>query len=87
MKKLYRIYTEHKKLPIIKSIVNRHFKGYTIIKTFGIWQGIPEKSLIIELIATARDIKKVKSISKEIKSFNNQQAVLLTTRNIKSQLI
>ena len=87
MNKLYRIYTEHKQLPVIKSIINKHFKGYTIIKTNGYWQGIPEKGLIIELIATANKIKKIRLISKQIKHINRQQAILLTSRSIKSQLL
>jgi len=87
MTKLYRIYTEDKKLPIIKSIVNKYFKGYTIIKTSGVWYNKSEKSVIIELIATSKDIKKVKTISQEIKAVNRQKAVLLTIRDINSQLV
>jgi len=49
--KLYRVCTENKNYPDILNYLDEHFSdGYTIINTNGTWQGVREKSLVIEII-------------------------------------
>ena len=84
--KLYRIYTENKNLDGIKDILNRNFKAYTIFFGVGVWEGIEEKNLTIEIIGENFDIA-VEVTAGTIKIFNNQQAVLLAVSEIESKLI
>ncbi|GAH48210.1 unnamed protein product [marine sediment metagenome] len=47
---LYRLFTENKNYDQIKKLVCNYFKGFTIIKAEGVWQGESKHSLIIEII-------------------------------------
>ena len=84
--KTYRIYTENKNLEGIKDILNRNFKAYTIFYGVGVWEGIKEKNLTIEIIGEKFDIA-VEVMARTIKILNNQQAVLVTVSEIESKLI
>jgi hypothetical protein len=84
--KLYRIYTENKNLDGIKDIINRNFKEYTLFYGVGVWQGIEEKSLVIEIVGESLEIA-VEVTAGAIKIFNNQQAVLVTVQEIESKLV
>ena len=84
--KLYRIYTENKNLEGIKKILNRAFESYTLLEGVGVWKGTEEKSLIIEVLSR---INKgyFEIVADDIKTLNNQQAVLVTVSEIESKLI
>ena len=85
----YRLYTEdiNRDTEIIP-ILDSHFEGYTIIPAFGVWQGIAEKSVVIEYITdnSYSDLK-VRQVCERIKERNNQQAVLYTREEIETVLI
>lgn len=76
----YRLMTEDKNRKWLIKLIGRFFDGFTIIRTLGYWQGIPEKSLIIEIDANGQggypDLR-IENIVDEIKSHNKQEAVLV----------
>lgn len=84
---IYKIYTEDKNINKVKNIISGFFAGFTIYKGNGYWQGINEKSLIIEINGSKKDFKKIKTISEKIKKTNKQEAVLLTSQKIKTNLL
>jgi len=85
---LCRIITENKNRDEIVSIVKYHFDGFTIIPTIGYWQGIAEKSLVVEISGYFDDtmIDGVEKIAERIKVLNNQDAVLVQWLECKSEL-
>jgi len=87
MDKLYRIFTEHKNTEHITKIVGRYFKGFTLLNGVGFWQGVPERSLVIEIIGTEADASKVELVAYQIKKANTQEAVLIQETNVASQLV
>jgi len=72
---IYRIYTERK--PNLAEIANKYFEGFTIIEAKGYWQGKPEPSAVIEIIADESSRGTVTQLAYDIKHTNNQQAVLV----------
>ena len=75
--KLYRIYTENKNLEQIKEIVSKYFAGYTIYRASGFWEKVEEQSIIIEILTNDQSL--ILAVAKEIKSYNKQQVVLVTS--------
>jgi len=73
--KIYRVYTENKNYENILQYLNANFDGYTIFNTLGIWHGIREKSLCIE-IADAT-IESVEKFAYFLKKHNKQESVLI----------
>ena len=82
----YRIYTELKNLENIAHILNSSFEGYTMYPARGVWKGIPEKALVIEIIEESAQ-EKVLCAARSIKEFNGQDAVFITTEKIEAELI
>jgi len=87
MDRLYRIFTEHKNTEHVTKIVGRYFKGFTLLNGIGYWQGMPEQSLVVEIIGTESDRAAIEAIAYEIKKANAQEAVLIQETNIASQLV
>lgn len=88
--KLYRLYTENKNVEGIKEIINAYFSGYTLIEGVGIWNGISEKSLIVEVVnftGKSNLEAEFKLIAGAIKKLNCQDAVLLTVQEIESKFV
>jgi hypothetical protein len=83
----YSIYTENKNIGQIKDTICQYYKGFTIIKTIGYWQGIAEKSLKIEILSEDKERQNIKEIVRIIKSINNQEAVLLTVEDVTGVLL
>ena len=61
----------------IKDILNNFYKGYTIINSIGLWEGIPEKSIIIEIIG--EEVKK--EVIAILKEDLKQDSILVTVDN------
>jgi len=83
--KLYRVCTENKNYPAILDYLDEHFPdGYTIIHANGAWQGIREKSLVIEIMGKDEDDTdvSVEKLAYWLKKYNGQQAVLVQFFNI-----
>jgi len=84
--KLYRVCTENKNYNDILDYLDEHFPdGYTIINANGAWQGIREKSLIIEIVDV--DIMDVDHLCYWLKKNNKQQAIMVQTLDIVNELI
>lgn len=73
---LYRIFTENKNKAKVESIVAEHFPGFTIYEADGYWNGMEEKSLVIEIM-TDRPLGRIHDIASAIKLVNKQEAVLV----------
>jgi len=74
---LYRLYTEYKRPLNTSKIVSKYFQGFTVTKGIGYWMGLPEKSMIIEIVTERAMDAKVKKLADEIKRYNSQEAVLV----------
>jgi len=85
--KLYRILTENVNRGDIEKIVDVAFDSYTIFEASGRWKGIPEPSLAIDIVASECDATLVRSTAYAIKLANAQQAVLVLTMEVESELI
>ena len=72
---LHRIYTEDKNREQVYAILDAHVKGYTVTNATGSWEETRENSIVIDLVDVPAAT--VKSIAREIKSQNEQQAVLI----------
>jgi hypothetical protein len=68
---MYRILTENKNLREIIPLC----PDATIYSTIGIWHGVRERSLVIEIIGYPRTL--VESLAREIQAINNQESVLI----------
>ncbi|TES90055.1 MAG: hypothetical protein E3J87_10780 [Candidatus Cloacimonadota bacterium] len=73
----FRIYTENKNQDKIEEIISRYFDGFTIYKAEGFWRLQKEKTLIIEILGESDIVSKINSAAREIKSANNQEAVIV----------
>jgi predicted RNA-binding protein with PIN domain len=82
----YRIYTENVDLAVMKIqiVVNWHFPGCTIIHADGVYQGVKEKSLVIEIITETNHEydKRIEKICKEINRIHQQECCMVTRENI-----
>lgn len=85
--KLYRICTENVNRSDIEKIVNVAFDGFTSIEGNGYWLGVREDALIIEIVASEHDAELVRATAKAIRIANKQQAVLVQTLDVESELI
>lgn len=74
----FKIYTEDKNRDGIKGIVGRFFDGYTLITGEGVWKGISEPCLIIEIVTDHQGSNgMVNRIAEDIKRINQQESVLV----------
>lgn len=85
--KRIRIYTEDKNTFAICQLLNRTFSSYTIFSAMGVWRGVSEESIVIEIIAPPTMGDRVLAICEEIKAINKQESVLYTIEDIKSILV
>jgi hypothetical protein len=85
--KEFRIYTEDVDRQAIARLTDAKFKGHTLLHGIGKWEGVAEQSVIIEIIAPAIEAQRVYALAAEIKIANHQQAVLVTVKDVESELI
>jgi hypothetical protein len=90
--KLYRVCTENKNYPGILNYLDEHFPdGYTVINANGAWQGIREKSLVIEIIGKKDSVDfintSVEHLCYWLKKYNNQQAIMVQSIDVNPWLI
>ena len=75
----YRIHTEH----VSPAIVSRHFDGFSILPNVrGFYKGKAENAVIVEILGTADDGAKVRSLAAEIREQYRQQEVWITTEEV-----
>ncbi len=87
MDTIYRIYTEDVNRQTIEDLAAQEFTSYTIIEAAGVWRGTKERSVIIEVIGTSSDKAGVYAVAKQIRGYNNQDAVLVTQAPIIAELV
>lgn len=73
---MYRIITEHTNVDGIKSLLRDERMDFTLYEATGSWQGVEERSLVIELDALWDD-SEVTKLAKRIRALNHQEAVLI----------
>lgn len=77
---LYRIYTEDNNRCKVEAIVAKYFEGFTVVSGTGFWKLQREQVIIIDILGdSAKCFNKVNSICEEIKTLNNQEAVMVFT--------
>lgn len=74
----YRIHTEH----VAPAIIGRYFDGFTILKGQGVYKGKAENTVIIEILGTADDGPKVRSLAADIREQYRQAEVWITTEEV-----
>ena len=86
---IYRIYTEDKgnTEEIATIMEDWGYDGFTLIYAEGYWQGVWERSLIIELVCQASpdpldDYHKIRACAREIGSRGQQNEVLVTMQEV-----
>src|ERR1035437_6002319 len=80
---LYRLYTENT-YPIGKTqeLIGRYFDGFTLYLTTGVYLGIIESGLVIEVVATTADLQAIVHLAGDIKVQNYQSSVLITWASV-----
>lgn len=81
---IHRLYTEDKNRQAVTDILAKQLESFTVIEAVAAWRGVPERSLIVEVIGVSfADMQKVATAIKEA---NSQDAVLYTAHEIKTKL-
>ena len=80
---VWRLYTENK--GNLHTLVSRYFGGATLFPAIGLWQGVSEVSIVIEILGTWADLQRIVWLVGDIKTVNRQQTVLVTYHSV-SQL-
>jgi len=85
---VYRIYTERTKaLPAQTDAVAERFESFTTIEAQGYWKGVPEPSVVFEIVSDWPIDLTIQSAAETIKRLGQQQAVLVTRHEVESKLI
>lgn len=76
---LYRICTEDVGADRTKEIIGKHFDGFTLLYGEGVWKGISERALVVEIMGdgSADESLRIGALCEAIKAENHQEAVLL----------
>lgn len=88
----YRIYTEStpEYEENIERILTQVTPGFTLIPAKGYWKGIPEKTVIIEIIDN-EDMPlspvDIRLVAERIRIANKQEAVLFTSHFVNEELV
>jgi len=85
--RLYRIYTENKNREDLEHIVGTVFESFSILEAKGFWKGSAESSLIIEILDDANRKLDVEFCAIQIRDWNAQEAVLVTSQIVDTTLI
>ena len=68
-------------------IAGRHYKGFTVTESIGLWMGEVENSIIIEVIEVEDGSQEIaERVERELKEELNQYSVLFTITNIKANI-
>lgn len=80
---LYRLATETK--PNLATLAGVYFDGFTILQGKGYWKGQAEPSTIIEV--ETDDDDSVRRLAEDIRTTNNQEAVMVTSLASQMEMI
>ena len=85
--RLFRIYTERKRKTWLIRLVAEHFDGFTVFDTVGVWKGVQEKSVCIEIVTSDAAVGyKLNRISRAICGLNKQEVVLVVEYDVSAKL-
>ena len=87
MNRLYRIFLELTEQDKTVSAVSAIFSGFTLSNALGYWEGKPEQSAIIEIVAHHTDKSRVQALCATLRDVNRQQSVLLEVVKNTAELI
>lgn len=79
----FEIYTEDLNREYIESVLNKHFKGYTLSEQIGFWNGHKEASLLITIITIADDDDLIATLCEKIRDYNEQDTVMISVSPVK----
>ncbi len=70
-------------------MLDDYIKSYTLYREIGVYKGITETSIIIEIIHDSIELPKpnIRFIAKKIKEIANQDCVLITTKTVNMEFI
>lgn len=85
--KLYRIYTEDVRRDKIEHLLNQYLESFTVYSGRGYWNFQSEASLMIEAVLPSSFDGVIKMLAKRIKATNKQDAVLITSQDVDSELV
>jgi len=71
----YRIHTEDVNIHRILELAGKRFEGFTVVSGMGYWRGIPERTVILEIITS--DAASIYLLAEEIRKVNRQESVLV----------
>ena len=76
----FKIYTENKvgAVTTIRDIVTPRYDGFNITEGIGVWKGVPEECLIVEIITDDIDRATIGEIAEEIRKKLNQETVMVS---------
>lgn len=85
--KLYRLYTENKNLESLKAMFDDFTMDFTFYVADGYYLGIPESSVIFEVISRMDLRENFRYMARQIKTMNKQKSVLLTVQDIEAEFV
>ncbi len=80
----YRIYTEHVNFHGIRDILDKYFDGYTAYTGMGIWKGLTERNLTIEIITPESRAVDIEAACRKINRANRQACCLTTIDRVET---
>ncbi len=83
----YEILTENKNYQYIEYVVSKYFQGFSIIEQTGFWNRCQENSLNITIIAEKSKRYLIRHIAEKIKSYNQQQSVMIVISKVKTVFV
>lgn len=88
--KQYRIYTEWRRewSGEAERLTSRYYKGFTVLRATGYWEGQRERSMVIEiLVDEGSERKRIDALAREIKAALRQDAVLVVEQDVDWELV
>ena len=85
--RLYRLHTENVERAWILDTVSRYFKGFTVYNVSGMYKGVAESSLVIEIMAPGHVANVMVFLAKVIAQHNKQESVYITHSEIRGELV
>ena len=83
---MYRICTEDVNRPRIEAIIAQHgIDGYSMLTGTGYWKGQRELALILEFVGANQET--IRASAQEIRTANNQDAVLIQHIPVEAEFV
>lgn len=79
---VFRLYTERR--PNLRQIVDFFVPAATFYRAKGLWHGLTEDSMVIEIVGSEADTKTVRALARAIRKASGQSSVLMTAVALRS---